>query len=162
MKTASLSGSLEILFRELVHGVPADGASFVLNPGDGGLIESLAQLSADAASKRRDGGASVAAHAEHLRYTLSMLNAAKPTENPFAGADWSRAWSKNTVTEEEWRSVVSGLRDEAERWLADLAVPRDAGQIALTGIIASVVHLAYHFGAMRQIDRSIAGPAANS
>jgi hypothetical protein len=30
----------------------------------------------------------------------------------------------------------------------------------LNGVIASVAHLAYHLGAIRQIDRSIQGPKA--
>jgi hypothetical protein len=30
----------------------------------------------------------------------------------------------------------------------------------LNGVIASVAHLAYHLGAIRQIDRAIRGPSA--
>jgi hypothetical protein len=30
----------------------------------------------------------------------------------------------------------------------------------LNGVVASVAHLAYHLGAIRQIDRSIQGPKA--
>ena len=37
--------------------------------------------------------------------------------------------------------------------------PRDLEGDALNGAIASVAHLAYHFGAIRQIDRSIRGPS---
>ena len=33
--------------------------------------------------------------------------------------------------------------------------------IELNGMIGSVAHLAYHLGAIRQIDRSIGGPAAS-
>jgi hypothetical protein len=32
--------------------------------------------------------------------------------------------------------------------------------LELNGVIASIAHLAYHLGAMRQIDRSIQGPKA--
>jgi hypothetical protein len=32
----------------------------------------------------------------------------------------------------------------------------------LTGMVSSVVHLAYHLGAIRQMDRRIRGPSANN
>jgi hypothetical protein len=32
--------------------------------------------------------------------------------------------------------------------------------LELNGVIASVAHLAYHLGAIRQIDRTIRGPEA--
>jgi hypothetical protein len=52
------------------------------------------------------------------------------------------------------------LGTEAHRWLDTVSSPRPLGDVELTGMIASVVHLAYHVGAVRQIDRSIRGPAA--
>jgi hypothetical protein len=33
--------------------------------------------------------------------------------------------------------------------------------VELNGVIASIAHLAYHLGAMRQIDRNIQGPKAD-
>jgi hypothetical protein len=38
--------------------------------------------------------------------------------------------------------------------------PRDVGEIELNGIIGSIAHLAYHLGAIRQIDRAARGPSA--
>ena len=52
------------------------------------------------------------------------------------------------------------LETEARRWLEALRAPRDYSEMELNGVIASIAHLAYHFGAIRQIDRSIRGPAA--
>ena len=46
--------------------------------------------------------------------------------------------------------VKKGLADKSA---ADL-------QIELNGVISSIAHLAYHFGAIRQIDRATRGPAA--
>jgi hypothetical protein len=34
-------------------------------------------------------------------------------------------------------------------------------EIEMNGIVASAAHLAYHLGAIRQIDRSTRGPSAN-
>jgi hypothetical protein len=53
-----------------------------------------------------------------------------------------------------------GFAAEARAWLAALSVPRDYAEAELNDVIGSVAHLAYHFGAIRQIDRSIGGPLA--
>ena len=53
---------------------------------------------------------------------------------------------------------VSGLRDETERWLEVLRSPREVMDIELAGMIASIAHLAYHLGAIRQINKSVRGP----
>src|SRR5262245_13741915 len=64
----SLHQSLETLFRELIDG-PDANAAWMLNAGDTGLLRSLAALSAAAASTMpKAGGASIAAHVDHLRY----------------------------------------------------------------------------------------------
>jgi hypothetical protein len=34
-------------------------------------------------------------------------------------------------------------------------------QLELNGVVASIAHLAYHLGAIRQIDRSTHGPKAS-
>ena len=51
------------------------------------------------------------------------------------------------------------LRTEASRWLEALRAPRDVREIELNGMIGSIAHLAYHLGAIRQIDRAARGPA---
>ena len=159
MQTLEVAPSLEALFRELVHGPPAAGA-FMLNPGDAGLLNSLGRLSASAASVTPNGGACIAAHVEHLRYGLSLMNRWATGENPFADANWAASWEMTSVTEVEWLQLRRALRDQAERWLDTLGTPRSVVLVELNGMIASIVHLAYHTGAMRQIDRILRGPAA--
>ena len=58
---------------ELVNGAPKDGA-YMLNGGDVGLLGSLDKLSAQAASALTPTGSSIAAHVDHLRYGLSLMN----------------------------------------------------------------------------------------
>jgi hypothetical protein len=157
METSDLTQSLDCLFRELVHGAPETGA-FVLNPRDRGLLASLDQLNAADASVSRDGGASVAAHAAHLAYGLSLLNRWAAGENPYADADWSAAWRIADVREEEWAGIRRRLRDEAERWHEALRSDRSIGGVELNGVLASIAHLAYHLGAIRQIQPRIRGP----
>ena len=80
--------------------------------------------------------------------------------DPWSSADWTASWRRTTVTDEEWRELRERLGDAARRWREALATPRDMSPLELNGVIASIAHLAYHLGAIRQIDRSIQGPKA--
>ena len=157
MNTADISPTLTTLFSELVNGAPKDGA-YILNAGDEGLLRSLDKLSAQAASALTPTGSSIAAHADHLRYGLSLMNRWSAGENPFATADWSTSWKKTTVSDEEWRTRRGELRAETSRWLVALRSPRDVQTIELNGMIGTIAHLAYHLGAIRQIDQATRGP----
>jgi hypothetical protein len=159
MNTRDLTDSLRTLFSELAHGAPGENA-YMLNPGDPGLLRSLDSFPADSASAPRNGGSSIAAHVAHLRYGLSLLNRWAAGENPFADANWAAAWQKTTVSETEWVELRRALRAEVDRWLSALGTPREVNAIELHGLIGSIGHLAYHLGAIRQMDRGLRGPAA--
>lgn len=159
MYTPDISASLARLFSELIDGTAGDRGAFVLNTGDVGLLRSLDALTAAAASRAIDGGATIAAHAQHLRYGLSLMNRwAAEGGDPFADATWDAAWTIASVDEAAWREIRTGLGSEAHRWLATLRTPREAGRVEFTGMVASIVHLAYHLGAVRQIDKTMRGP----
>jgi hypothetical protein len=160
MNTSDLTNALATLFSELVDGAPSKN-SYMLNTGDAGLLASLDRLSASAASATSAGGASIAAHVDHLRYGLSLMNRWGAGENPFRDADWSQSWTRGTVDDAAWARLRGELRDETGRWLEVLRTPRDVSDVELTGMISSIAHLAYHVGAIRQIDRTTRGPAAN-
>jgi hypothetical protein len=131
----------------------------VLNAGDAGLLGSLDKLSAADASRSVENGATIAAHAQHLRYGLSLMNQwAAEGGDPFAGATWDIAWKTSAVDAGEWQEIRNGLRDEAHRFLGVLHTARDVTEIELTGLVASVAHLAYHLGAIRQIGKQSRGP----
>src|SRR6185437_5094279 len=117
MSIADLSQSLTTLFSELVDGAPKGGGAFILNSGDAGLLRSLDNLSADDASRGVNDGATIAAHAQHVRYGLSLMNRwMAEGGNPFADAKWDEAWKMSRVDEAGWAEIRSGLRDEAHRW----------------------------------------------
>lgn len=158
MHPAELTRTLATLFGELVNGAAADGA-YILNAGDDGLLRSLDKISAKAASALTPTGSSIAAHVDHLRYGLSLMNRWSAGENPFADADWSTSWKNTAVSDDEWQTRRAELRAEATRWLEALRAPRDVPEIELGGMIGSIAHLAYHLGAIRQIDRATRGPA---
>jgi hypothetical protein len=131
----------------------------MLNSGDVGLLRSLDALSPAAASRSVNGGAAIAAHAQHIRYGLSLMNRwAAEGGNPFADAKWDDAWKTTGVDASEWQEIRGGLREEARRWTQELGSSREIGEVELAGMIASIAHLAYHLGAIRQIDRDLRGP----
>jgi hypothetical protein len=152
--------SLAAIFAELVNGTDKSEA-FVLNRGDAGLLRSLDQLSAADASASSQGGATIAAHVNHLRYGLSLMNRWAAGENPFSDADWTQAWKTSSVSESEWSRLREQLRSETEHWHGALREDREMNQIELNGVIGSVAHLAYHLGAIRQIAPAMRGPKAN-
>lgn len=159
MQTKDISESLTTLFAELVNGVTAKDGAFILNPGDAGLLQSLDKLSAEDASRSVQGGATVAAHARHVRYGLSLMNRwATEGGNPFADARWDEAWKTSRVDDGEWTEIRGGLHDETQHWLHAIGTPREVAAIELNGMVASVVHLAYHLGAIRQIAAGARGP----
>jgi hypothetical protein len=150
---------LSRLFSELVDGTSSRAGAFVLNTGDAGLLGSLDKLSAADASRSVNDGATIAAHAQHLRDGLSLMNRwASEGGDPFADAKWDIAWKTSAVDANRWQEIRNGLRDEASRWLRVLNSPRDITDVELTGVMASIVHLAYHLGAIRQIDKQSRGP----
>jgi hypothetical protein len=157
MNTHDVARTLGTLFGELVEGAPASGAH-ILNAGDQGLLRSLDKLPATAASAPTATGSSIAAHVDHVRYGLSLMNRWSAGENPFSDADWSASWKKVTVSEDQWRTLRADLRTETARWLKALQTPREVQEIELNGMVGSIAHLAYHLGAIRQIDSSIRGP----
>ena len=159
MKTTESSATLARLFAELVDGTGAFDGGYILNTGDVGLRKSLEKLSAADASRSTNDGASVAAHVQHLRYGLSLMNRwATEGGNPFADATWDAAWKTRDVDARAWDEIRNGFAGEARRWLDVLHTPRDVSVTALNGMVASIAHLAYHIGAIRQIDKQARGP----
>lgn len=159
MHTNDIRKSLTTLFSELVDGIPAPGEAFILNSGDSGLLRSLEKLSAADASRSLDGGATIAAHAQHLCYGLSLMNRwAREGGNPFADATWDEAWKIATVDAHQWAEIRNGFSREAHAWCDVLSSPREVSGVELTGMIGSIAHLAYHLGAIRQIAAAARGP----
>lgn len=159
MYAPNISHSLAVLFSELVDGANNPNGAFILNRGDAGLMRSLDKLSAADASRSTNEGATIAAHTQHVRYGLSLMNRwAAEGGDPFSDATWDAAWKISMVNDAEWTEIRAGLRDETRRWLEVLGTPRDVKGIELSGMIGSIAHLAYHLGAIRQINKSIRGP----
>ena len=157
MNTKDITGTLSTLFGELVNGAAKD-SGYMLNAGDEGLLRALDKISAADASKLTPTGSSIAAHVDHVRYGLSLMNRWSQGENPFGSADWSASWRKTQVSEDDWRQLRADFRQQAERWLGVVGQPRDVNEVELNGMFGSIAHFAYHLGAIRQINQALRGP----
>jgi len=157
MTTNDLHQSLPALLRELTYGAAPTGG-YILNSGDSGMLAALDRLSADDASSASHGGATIAAHVDHVTYGLSLMNRWIHGESPFDSADWSASWRIGRVSDAEWEHLRASLRHQADTWLTALAQPKALAGIELNGVIASIAHLAYHLGAIRQIHAGLRGP----
>ena len=162
MNTSDLASPLATLLTELVDGTAPTGG-YMLNKGDVGLLRALDTLSAEQASRLVSGGSSIAAHVDHCTYYIQLMNRwAAGEKNPWKDADWAASWRRATVDEGSWSTSRAALAEELGKWTAFIKEPRDVEEQALTGMLASLVHLAYHLGAIRQMDRSIRGPSATN
>ena len=81
--------------------------------------------------------------------------------DPWSNADWTLSWIRGVVNDQEWAESRRALGVEARQWLAALATSREYTETELNSVMGSIAHLAYHFGAIRQMDRSIGGPLAS-
>ena len=158
MHTLDSSKAFRRVFSELVDGTSPKGG-YVLNTGDIGILRSLDKISAGDASRAVNGGATIAAHTQHLRYGLSLMNEwAAQGGNPFANAKWDEAWKMSAVNDAQWQEIRDGLRHEAAEWRQVLNTPREMSSVEFTGLVGSIAHLAYHLGAIRQINKDARGP----
>ncbi len=144
------------LFTEAFEGPAEQWTWFVNHEPNCGIFGTIDALDAEAASQSvTEGGRSVAAHAEHLRWWLANVHtvARGGAWNP----DWSGSWAVQRVSETQWNELRDGLRKAYQLVLESLdKVKVDPGDRAmLTGMMAMPAHAAHHLGTMRQIVKQL-------
>ncbi len=91
------------VFTEVIHALLTEayeGSSQVwFSDRNTGLFSSLQNLTAEQVSKT-----GIAVHTEHLRWSLSNVNAMMRGERP--AMDWAQSWTVKTVSESEWQSLL--------------------------------------------------------
>lgn len=138
------------LFSEAYTGPNHAYTWFTDNAPGSSLFGTLESLSAKEASQPGSSGATIAAHAAHLRWSLALANAYARGEAP--QADWKESWTVRQVDADAWERLKNDLRREYETLYAALERQEDfSDQQLLTGIMALVPHAAYHLGAIRQL-----------
>ena len=116
------------------------------------MFETLATISAEEASVPvGDKCATLAAQVKHVAFYLDVLEKAVRTQQ-FERQDWDKIWRETSaVTPEEWDALKSSLRESYNRiktLINDTTEWSSERQIG--GVIATIVHTAYHLGEIRQ------------
>jgi hypothetical protein len=116
------------------------------------LFETLAGITADEASIPVGGKcATLAAQVKHIAFYLDVIE--KSVRDPnYPKVDWGEIWrTVNRVNPKEWQSIQDELRANYNRTL-DLIKSTAVwpGESEIGGVIAVVVHTAYHLGEIRQ------------
>jgi hypothetical protein len=137
------------VFTEVIHALLTEayeGSSQVwFSSRNTGLFSSLQSVSAEQASKN-----GIAAHTEHLRWSLSTVNAMMRGERP--AMDWTQSWTVKTVSKSEWQNLLEQLQTEYQALQTNLPPNPDlTDRMLITSGVALVAHAAYHLGAIRQM-----------
>jgi hypothetical protein len=137
------------VFTEVIHALLTeafDGSSQVwFSDRNTGLFSSLQDLSAEQVSKT-----GIAAHTNHLRWSVSNVNAMMRGERP--AMDWAQSWTLKTVSEPEWKNLLEQLRLEYQVLQTNMPPNPDLNdRMFVTSGVALVAHAAYHLGAIRQM-----------
>ncbi len=165
MSTLALESVIDaaiVLLTEAYAGPPDPSSTwFIDNEPDSGILGLIAGLSAAEASASVDAtgeaGTTIAAHVEHLRWSLANANAAL-AGGAYDGK-WAESWRLRAVDQAEWDRLRREVRAEFETLRQALGKQTDLQGEYLLGVLALVPHAAYHLGTIRQmIGRVRMGP----
>jgi hypothetical protein len=153
MNPTAVIQSITTLFSEVYAG-PANPRStwFIDNEPDSGILGLIEKISAKEASlstNRNQPGTTIAAHIEHLRWSLANANSALQGQ-PYQG-NWSESWNTLEADEAKWEYLRSNLKQEFELLRENLQKQTELSGDYLTGVMALVPHAAYHLATIRQL-----------
>jgi hypothetical protein len=153
METKEVIQSIITLFTEAYAGPPDPKATwFIDNEPDSGILGLIKGVSASEASwssKDDDPGTTIAAHVEHLRWSLANANEA--LEGKSYQGNWSESWNTLHADEEKWEALKREIKTEFERLRHNLQSQTELTGDYLTGVMALLPHAAYHLGTIRQL-----------
>jgi hypothetical protein len=152
--TGTLVNSIAELLTEAYAGPPDPSSTwFIDNEPNSGILGILAGVSAVEASQPVDGmgnpGSTIAANAEHLRWSLALSNAALRGE-PYQG-NWKESWRLLNADPAEWDRLRVELRKEFESLREAIQNQTDLPDDYLNDVLALIPHAAYHLGTIRQM-----------
>lgn len=139
------------LLREIYIGSETEEVWIIdAKPGHG-LTASAKELTAKQASTPQvEGGSTVAAHTEHLRWSLEFAMAFYEGRQP--SGNWADSWKIHEVNEEEWEQLQLALLVAYQKLLYAIKEVKDwSDPHLLRGTLALLPHAAYHLGAVKQL-----------
>ena len=141
---------LVTLFTETFEGVAegADGTFFV--QGKEALLPILRRLTPEQASCRAsDSTNSIAAHAIHTAYYISLLNELLAGRQPHV--DWEASWQVQEVDDARWSQALDDLETQYRQMRSHLGSAEPTEEDHRTYLLAQLAHAAFHLGSIRQL-----------
>jgi hypothetical protein len=135
------------VFREGCEGPKNPWSYFTDSGPSAGLLGSLANVTADEASKATC-GSSIAAHVHHVIFAFNA--SAAWIRGDHSPRDWEESWSKKAVTDEEWAKMKADLQLTSDSLRQAITFHTEDSAHAFGGAVGAVAHLAYHLGAIKQ------------
>ncbi|HUS15628.1 MAG TPA: hypothetical protein VM536_11505 [Chloroflexia bacterium] len=150
----ALINSVIILLTEAYAGPPDPSTTwFIDNEANSGILGALEGVSAAEASRSVDSGgqegSTIAANAEHLRWSLAQFNAA--IRGGAHEGRWEESWHVISLGEADWDNLRRRLREEFETLCGLLKAQEALPEEFISGTLASVAHAAFHLGLIRQM-----------
>lgn len=116
------------------------------------LFITLSEISAEQASQDMGNCATLAAHVDHIRYFLDVIEDFM-FKRDVSYVNWRTIWETvNVVSEEEWQTIKDNLHTSYERVKSHLSNPdvwNDSHEVS--AMMGMIVHTAYHLGEIRQM-----------
>ena len=153
---AFVTGLLDLLKEACEGGEPGKGTGFLENTkadgsGNAGVFATLDKLTAAQASDPTALGTSIAGHAAHLAFHLEVsVRWANGDRGPF---DWKGSFAPGVVDEPAWAATRARVRTAYAALGTQARGTHDWNEDAAGGLAAALVHVAYHLGAIRQIQK---------
>ena len=142
--------AIETLLDEVIQG--PDRRNWLLNQGDIGFLGTLRRMTPDQAIRHPiPHRACAAGHAHHIWFHLNLLNRAYQGEPSFANANWASSWEVGDLTADKWLAILDALEHEVKDFRQCLAKQPTFDITGLTATLATIVHIGYHLGAVRQL-----------
>ena len=137
---------------EVYNGPSHQYTWFINNEPDSGILGTIKKLKpVEASTQIIENGTTIAAHVEHLRWTLDKTNSLLRGENPIM--NWSESWQVRKVDSTQWKLLIEQLMEEFKTLIRSLSsVNSWASDEQLKEVLALIPHAAYHLGAIRQMN----------
>ena len=130
-------------------GVSPSPSGYFLDTGRSGLLGTINQLTAGAASAGGESGEiTIAAHCGHILFLLNFFAAAERGET--IAPDWESSWATRVVNDQEWQSLRESLHTAYEDFVARLKARDPWPEEAVGPAMLLLVHCTYHVGEIRQ------------
>lgn len=139
------------LMREIYIGSESEEVWIIdAKPGHG-LTMTIKELTAKQASTPQvEGGTTVAAHVEHLRWSLEFAMEFYEGRQP--DGNWAESWKLHTVNEEQWEQLQLALLVAYQKLVYAIRDVKDwSNPQLLKGTLALLPHAAYHLSAVKQL-----------